>query len=34
MDQDMRHPNIKLLDCAAIINGKKDNLPIIKEYIL
>ena len=34
MDQDLRHPNIQLLDGAVPINGKKYNLPITKEYIL
>ena len=33
-DQDLRHQNIQLLDGAVLINGKKDNLPITKEYML
>ena len=34
MCQDLRHPNIQLLDGAVLINGKKHSLPITKEYIL
>ena len=34
MGQDLRHPNIQLLDGAVLINGKKHILPITKEYIL
>ena len=33
MGQDLRHPNIQLLDGAVLINGKKHNIPITKEYI-
>ena len=34
MGQDLKHPNIQLLDGAVSNNGKKLNLPITKEYIL
>ena len=34
IDQDLRHPNIRLLDGAVLINGKKHNMPITKEFIL
>ena len=34
MGPDLRHPNIQLLDGTLLINGKKCNLPITKEYIL
>ena len=30
--QDLRHSNILLLNGTVFINGKKDNLPITKEY--
>ena len=33
MDQDLRHLNKQLLDSAVLIDGKKQNLPITKEYI-
>ena len=33
-DQDLRHPNIQLLDDIVFICGKKHNLPITKKYIL
>ena len=32
--QDKIHLNIQLLDGAVLINGKKHNLPVTKEYIL
>ena len=34
MHQDLRLPNMQLLDGAMIINGKKHILSIMKEYIL
>ena len=34
MGQDLRHPNIQLLDGAVLLNGKRHNIPITKEYIL
>ena len=34
MSQDLRQPNIKLLDGAVLINGKKHNLLITKEDML
>ena len=34
MGQDLSQPNIQLLHGAVVIDGKKHNLPITKEYIV
>ena len=34
MCQDLRHPNIQLLDGAVLINGERNSLPMTKKCIL